>query len=576
MADLFATSSEALPAFRTLWADLLERTERGAHFHQRFLEAVPPQRVQSWLDRPFVREKHPDYDDAENNNFHYCRFNLSFRLPDFKGWGGEGSVDIGCELPGEDYDLRKYFLRPDALDAPVRTELYYCSSQEGRTDDRYNHLSSLSEVFCYDWERYAEALRWIPVIEKALAWAQERHEDEQRKAAEARSQAEARRVRPDSVPFEFLDFCGTRLRLITRAQAHALIGNLQDLNGSVIYDVFGDTWRFPDCEGEHQVFLLAEDDVAIATLTLDYSTEENPELFILGFIFARNLHVAQGISAYDLDNSPALIVLGEAHAKLIHLFGSVHYLGSLHCDVLAGTYNHGELIVAGSTLAKLIVSDDMRMRFERFRGVECMVNLSRPDISIHAVLGQADGTTFREELYLPSTHRLADILCDNLLEVDDEGVEQLNADTWMEAVAAGQPLIDEAKQACLHRPDFSASLRVALDRFSGQLHVREADDWRIEHDSALAVFQHFEYQGVAHRQLAWLITDYAIQMRAVQCLGTQDITLVFDHLDEEGDPRLSWSGPLDGMLDALPGGVLLRLSAVRYALLRAITVLEAE
>ncbi|MFC3561403.1 hypothetical protein [Pedobacter jamesrossensis] len=139
---------------------------------------------------------------------------------------------------------------------------------------------------------------------------------------------------PKPLPFTEMVFEGITFKVINLAEADALIGNLTDFKGEQIYNVFEDTWRFPSYQ-ENCFFLLTEEDVTLEKLDLDYSTEENSDVFILGFIFLKNLKTDKYILACDTDNSPALIVLGNVETVNIHLFGNVHYIGDgLQCDTL--------------------------------------------------------------------------------------------------------------------------------------------------------------------------------------------------------------------------------------------------
>ena len=135
-----------------------------------------------------------------------------------------------------------------------------------------------------------------------------------------------RKSEPAIPPFETMEFGGILFKVINQQDAHAIIGDLTDFKGEKIYDVFEDTWRFPAYE-KNAFFLLAQEDVEVDKFALSYSTEAVENIFILGFIFSKNFTASRYVLAYDSDNSPAMIVLGNLIAPHIHLFGNIHYIG---------------------------------------------------------------------------------------------------------------------------------------------------------------------------------------------------------------------------------------------------------
>lgn len=170
-------------------------------------------------------------------------------------------------------------------------------------------------------------------------------------------------------PYETLLFQGHLFKVLDIHEAHQRIGDLSDFHENRLYDVYEDSWRFPLYE-KNTFFLYTDTDARFDMLTLEYSDEAYPDIFILGFIFAKPLTVNTYIQAHDTDNSPTLIALSDVSALNIHLFGNIHYVGgNMTCEVLWGEYNHGELHVKGNLVASYVYADDMRMYFNNVDGL---------------------------------------------------------------------------------------------------------------------------------------------------------------------------------------------------------------
>lgn len=373
----------------------------------------------------------------------------------------------------------------------------------------------------------------------------------------------------EKVPFETMNFAGVAFKVINRQEAHTIIGDLTDFNNQKIYNVFEDTWRFPDYE-DNPIFLLAEDNVEIDSFEMDYSTDENPDVFILGFIFKGNLTVKKLISSFDTDNSPALIVLGETTATNITLFGSVHYLGGgLKCDSLLGEYNHGELFVKGDVTAWLIYSDDMWMHFERFTNVQAIVNVGRPDVLICSNLTDTDGSIVTIENYLPSTHRLSDIVNDSFVEYSDDGTEILGNNYYHDCFKKGLSIVDQSKSDQYLYTDFRAQFKEAVETIVEMEKFKTEERLYSNIGNTTHLFVSFDYEGKKYSQLSEEIGNgFNIRMRGLWRHDTQEITLILEYLDEEGNPKYQW------MNDETTNGI--EFYCVKHAVIEAFYVLTSE
>ncbi|CAC9976068.1 hypothetical protein [Flavobacterium panici] len=373
----------------------------------------------------------------------------------------------------------------------------------------------------------------------------------------------------EKVPFETIVFAGVTFKVINRNEAHTIIGDLTDFNGQKIYNVFEDTWRFPDYE-ENPIFLLAEEDVEMDIFEMDFTTEEHEDIFILGFIFKGNLNVTKLISSFDTDNSPALIVLGETKTVNITLFGNVHYLGGgLKCDTIIGEYNHGELFVKGDVTSWLIYSDDMLMHFERFTDIQAIVSVNRPDIMICSNLSDADGNIITIENYFPSTHKLSDIVDDSFIEHSEYGTEILGNNYHEDVFNEGLSILDYDKKEKYMYTDFRSQFINMVEVLSQLEYVKHIGRISKKSGTNEYSFIPFTYEGKKYSQLSEEIGNgFNIKMRALWCHDDEEITLVLEYLDEDGETKYQWANN-----ETAPG---IEMFTVKCAALEAFEVLTAE
>lgn len=371
----------------------------------------------------------------------------------------------------------------------------------------------------------------------------------------------------EKIPFETIQFAGVTFKAINRHQAHEIIGDLTNFQDQKIYNVFEDTWRFPDYE-ENPIFLLAEDDVEMDSFEMDFSTEEHSDIFILGFIFKGNLKVTKLISSYDTDNSPALIVLGETESVNINLFGSVHYLGGgVKCDALLGEYNHGELFVKGDVTAWLIYSDDMLMHFERFTDVQAIISVNRPDVLICSNVTDADGSILTIENYFPSTHKVSDIAADSFIEFSDYGTAVL--DHYHDAFKEGLSILDYDKTEKYAYANFREEFIKMVQVLSELEYVKHIGRISKKVGNNEYSFIPFEYEGKKYSQISEEIGNgFNIKLRALWCHDDEEITLVLEYLYDDGNPKYQWAN------NETAEGI--EMYCVKRAAIEAFEVLTAE
>jgi hypothetical protein len=538
-------SAEHFEIFQLFWADLLTRAEIGFHIHNQFLAKVTPTDLLRYLSMPIVLEKYDDYWDSDKNGFWYGNYRISVRIHGARDL--EGSVDVGKEIKGDEFDMRKYFFRPDSLENPTFAELYYSSSQEGNTTDRYSGYGDIYKVFLYDWELYREALDWYAKVERAFEQENNNYVEEKQEETERQAKRTLQKTTPEPVPFPEMQFNGTTFKLINRNQAHEIMGNLTDFKGGKIYDVYEDSWRFP--EEPNSFFLLAEEDVSVENLELEYSTDEQPDVFILGFIFLKNLTAEKHILAGDLDNSPALVVLGDLKASHVHLFGNVHYVGGdVDTELIWGEYNHGELFVKGSAYATLIYEKDMEMHFGGFGNVAGIVG---ERITLYCALADEDGTDIFSEEYVLPTCRLSDMVYDNLYFRTPYGEQELYAergdDSAMDYLLEGKSFIDESKIRLYTHADFQNIFESSVEKLAvlPDFVTNNYLEWRDENALECCWIKRYEFEGVWYRQIGRMIYgDKYISASVLYAEGTKEYDLNLEYFTPQMTQKFAWTNAI--------------------------------
>lgn len=156
---------EIVTIAQNLWTEILMRAEIGSYLHSKLQKEVSPQSLLTALETPVIRDCYNDYYHDDNQGFWSGDMYLAFRQHGFKD--EVGSFDIAKEIPSDDFDVRKYLLRPDDLENPTATIVYYSSSVDGTTKDRYSG-DTFYKVFFYDWKLLREILDWYPKALKKL------------------------------------------------------------------------------------------------------------------------------------------------------------------------------------------------------------------------------------------------------------------------------------------------------------------------------------------------------------------------------------------------------------------------
>lgn len=350
-------------------------------------------------------------------------------------------------------------------------------------------------------------------------------------------------------PFETMLFEGHSFKVLNLHEANEIIGGLTDFQNEKIYDVYENTWRFPDYY-DNSFFLLAEEDVTFEKFHLDYSTEEIEDIFILGFIFKQNLTVTTSIMAYDTDNSPALIVLGSVDVPNIKLFGNIHYIGNnLKCNTLWGFYNHGELFVKGGIIAWLIYTDDMNMHFGTFTATEAIISNLTFDIKLNLNLVDENNNDLQDENWFPSTHQLSAIVKDEYLEKTDYGKLNINFQGET-AFEKGEIIVDLNKEDLYQYKNFKEDLKKIATELSEIAKTKETNYLsKTEHSSEYS-FLIFEHENTTFHQVEKKIGEVSkIKQRIVYAPNDlNNNILLLEYLHDDETVKYQWSDTIDSSM----------------------------
>lgn len=351
-----------------LWIEILERAEKGIYYAIEYQKVVKPDEILNMIQLPIVQELYYDWFDGDKNSFWRGSYNFCFRRPEIEN-EQIAILKIGVENKNcEVFDMLSYEFLIELDKNPAMAILRYRNTQEEDVKiDRYSEYGV--NVSLFDSHLIKEAIKWYKIALKSvpaenLEYLINKELDEREKQKEMEN-LEKLRHKKFVKPYDKMMVDGIEFQVLDIHEAHQLIGELTDLQGNLLYDVYDDTWSFPNYE-DNPFFLYTNNEVEVEKLELVYSTNENPDIFVLGFIFGNKLESKSYILACDIDNSPALIALSDVKSQNIHLFGNIHYVGgNMSCEVVMGEYNHGLLYVKGNLTAHFAYADDMSMYFAK-------------------------------------------------------------------------------------------------------------------------------------------------------------------------------------------------------------------
>ena len=237
---------------------------------------------------------------------------------------------------------------------------------------------------------------------------------------------------PREIPFKTYIHESVEFKVINHHQANDYLKSVTNLLGTEhLYDVFNDYVSFPDYD-KNGFFLLAEEDVEMETLSLEYEYDE--KINILGIIFLKNLTVKKCIIGYDIDFSPILVVFGNTSCPNIHIIGNTYFFqGQIRAELIWGFYNHSKLYCHDFVFAQAIVIDDMDMEIGNIENVKSIINLCNPDLNVprEFYLDDTETTTEIRMTHVLSTHNIEDVLIAEVLDKDNcfsyENDSELNA-----------------------------------------------------------------------------------------------------------------------------------------------------
>ncbi|WP_300978390.1 hypothetical protein [Flavobacterium sp.] len=259
-------------------------------------------------------------------------------------------------------------------------------------------------------------------------------------------------------PFDKIEIDGITFTLKDRLEATEILDQCTDFDNEKVYDPFYISHLENDEEDYKSFFLVAENEVIAEKLNLDTYPPDSEDIYILGYIFLKNIILNKYVEAYDLDFSPPLICMDDVEIGSLLLAGNTFYFHkNLKCVNLHGEYNHGNLIAKGRTDADFIFADDFNMKFnEPSMVVSCS---SDSDIEKINDLSTLDLNIDYELNYLPAMHNLQHCVQDRFIYLDGEygyrikdegyrtGINQYAEDeeTFFDCLRKGESVLDYEK-----------------------------------------------------------------------------------------------------------------------------------
>ncbi|MBN9297559.1 MAG: SMI1/KNR4 family protein [Filimonas sp.] len=326
-------------------------------------------------------------------------------------------------------------------------------------------------------------------------------------------------------------------KVINRSDAAAIIGSLTNLAGHPIYNLHDDV-RFPD--EANAVFLLTEEDVQVDILELPVIINEHPNIYILGYIFRKNLTATKYIKVGDAESSPALVVLGDIAAPAIILNGNIHYIGgNLACDSITGNNPYGALHIKGELTTWLIYSNDMAIHIARLRAVQAIH--CTPYMKLPIMVQDEQGNIFHIEKHFPNTNFLSDIVNDSYIEKDKDGQEKICNEYFI--FPSPSLLQVQEKITRYQYTHFREQFVAMVNALATLPKVKETGITSGFNSAGIYTFIVSKEQGYTYYRLG-MLDDAPVSVRRTGIYNVQEntITLLLEYLDENKDAQYQWQG----------------------------------
>jgi predicted DNA-binding WGR domain protein len=536
-----------------LWTAFLETLERGIYFKKQFEEIVEIKEIQTILNYKMVQEKYPNsWTDADQMPW-FGDSSYSFKQIEDDGYEG---IRVAREIPNDDqdYDAESfYYWHHNTIEKGF---LNYQANYYENSHEIYGmyYSSGSKRVPFYDYKLFQEAIKYW---KKALITLPKENEDyltavkeeqyfiDLKKSLISKQKEERKQNYKVTKPFETIEIDGILFTLKDRNEAQDLLKVCIDFDENQVYDAF-EMLSYDDPDQDYKsFFLVAENEVTAEKLDLNTYPPDNEEVYILGYIFQKNLTIESYINAENLDSSPALIVLGDIKATNIILSGNVFYFGNdLRCDSLIGEYNRGKLFVKGDTTAWLIYSDDMPLNFNQFVGIEAVISKYRPAISLLSKLQHEDGTIFYKRNYLPSTHFLSDIVFDHYLVKNENGDDDLIGNYFEEVIKQNGTLIDHDKKDIFEYKNFPNQLAEMVSKLLIHDDLKTSDSILdlTNQDFETFGFVKFDFDNRKYAQIEHVFKGFSIRMRSIFDIENKTFNIYLEYLDNDGDSEFMWEG----------------------------------
>lgn len=264
-------------------------------------------------------------------------------------------------------------------------------------------------------------------------------------------------------------------------------------------------------ENEDGFFLVAEDDVTVDYLDIQYAVE-GFNIIALGYIFLGNLRVKTSLFSREVDAAPSLIVMKELYAQNTFLCGNTHYIGGdVRGEMLYAKGKYGSLYVKGTLLVTCIVTNDMACYINK---VNAGVIISDNNVYGIDLLRDEHGfPLFHLNLY-PTTHRAKEVFIDEIQIEERCGQGFPNEENLIDCFIEGRSVL-------------KSPVHNNYDTFEGSIDKRFDDIFNLIRTDSLKIddghfneyfYTIFEYGDKHYREVGRLDKLGHYQVRILHCL----------------------------------------------------------
>lgn len=582
--DLFTKKSSAskIKKISNLWAQFLIDLECGNMFYSRLRNIVVAKDILEILDLKVVKEKYSDYlKDFCGfwRNDLYFTFNL-FGQHEWNGMVSVGKVreqDVSPFDPNYQEDYEHFYFWTDDLEDPKSFNLKYLSSEARKTADYYSEDPKI--VLVYHYKILRNAVRLWPKVKPEILQENAEYVDECERQGVLDKKKQHLKARTNIKPVEQIEKNGIVFRVLTASEAQDILKEICDHSGHPIFRIFDDP-RYFHVERVNSFFLICEQEVDLDHFIFSRSAlvQGAESIFVLGYIFRKNVVCKKSILANDQNISPSLVFLGNVKTLNICVGPGLHYFGKdLSCESLLLPGSDGVVQIMGSLTATMIYSQKTQLFVDTFNQIEYICTLNSGTIQLNCKLKSPSGEIVRKCIEFPSNLFVEDIVSDKWL-LGSESIKLINVDDTvnLDLFLAGESILDKKKRK---KAQSFRSHKYALSLFHSLFGATEnksrflTPNQKGRSFNGISCFMKSlsvdsKKKTVDVQEIFHLNVENRIKSTGIYSLKDNRIILSLQYLDVQNNVEFQWQGEA--------GSEVLELYCVSHALRIAVSELLCE